>query len=202
VTEKRQRALILEITYPQTHCTTACAGTLVEIRPRHSSVANRPHEHCVRWEILRRCSSFTDGCHGHAAYPLRVVVALCGNGIAQSAVASLTQRDTGGSLSTRGAAIRRRVVAKESGLWTEGTVSLAARMKPRLYHSWGPARSGRSAPSELSRGRKANPLDGKLGAIMPEINTLPPKPRTVGHWAWMIMMVLALLTAIGRAVFG
>ena len=51
--------------------------------------------------------------------------------------------------------------------------------------------------------RKANhPLGGKLGAIMPEINTLPPKPRAVGHWAWMIMMVLAMLAAIGRAVFG
>jgi hypothetical protein len=63
--------------------------------------------------------------------------------------------------------------------------------------------SGRSARSELSRGRKANhPLGGKLGAIMPEINTLPPKPRAVGHWAWMIMMVLAMLAAIGRAVFG
>jgi hypothetical protein len=37
---------------------------------------------------------------------------------------------------------------------------------------------------------------------MPEINTLPPKPRAVGHWAWMIMMVLAMLAAIGRAVFG
>jgi hypothetical protein len=37
---------------------------------------------------------------------------------------------------------------------------------------------------------------------MPEMNTLSPKPRKVGYWAWMIMMVLALLVAIGRAVFG
>ena len=43
---------------------------------------------------------------------------------------------------------------------------------------------------------------GKLTAIMPEINTLSPKPRRVLGWVWMIMMVTALLAAIGRAVFG
>ena len=45
-------------------------------------------------------------------------------------------------------------------------------------------------------------LSVKLAGIVPEINTLPPKPRRIGHWVWMIMMVAALLVAIGRAVFG
>ena len=45
-------------------------------------------------------------------------------------------------------------------------------------------------------------VSDKLMAIMPESNTLSPKPRRVLSWVWMIMMVTALLAAIGRAVFG
>jgi len=60
-------------------------------------------------------------------------------------------------------------------------------------------------PAKLSHDRCAPFVSrrpgGKLWAIMPEINTLPPKPRKILGWAWMFMMVTALLAAIGRALF-